>query len=422
MKILIVLSSGFFSTYGGGQIYVKYIVDEMIRQNIFPHILMPNITGDSLDEYNGCKITTFKSITKYEELKDLVFHISPDIVHLHGYKAIFADVCATLKITCIVTAHHGGILCPAGSLLNYQNHICRLPANHTNCLPCVLRNTRLGIYFWPILKLLPVNLKLNFGTWIRVNYNLNYFAGVLLSHNIIQNKIEEWKIICDKATKIIAPSEAIASSMELNGCSKEKIIIIPHGIPTPTIQKDNSQCNRDDNSKIKFYYLGRISYIKGLHIMLAAFNKIKMECQLHIIGGADSKAEKRYLKKYKKKFSRNSQIIWHGKVEKQDVDLLISNFDIMIHPTISMEVFGLNISESLSMGKPVIASRCGGAEMQIKDGVNGYLVEPNNILELYEVLQKCLTKNELNQSDIKNNNSIEQHVNKLIKLYEESIN
>ena len=32
MKILQIASGDFFSTYGGGQVYVKNIVDEMIRQ------------------------------------------------------------------------------------------------------------------------------------------------------------------------------------------------------------------------------------------------------------------------------------------------------------------------------------------------------------------------------------------------------
>ena len=34
MKLLQIASGDFFSTYGGGQVYVKNIVDEMIRQNL----------------------------------------------------------------------------------------------------------------------------------------------------------------------------------------------------------------------------------------------------------------------------------------------------------------------------------------------------------------------------------------------------
>ena len=34
MKLLQIASGNFFSTYGGGQVYVKNIVDEMIRQGL----------------------------------------------------------------------------------------------------------------------------------------------------------------------------------------------------------------------------------------------------------------------------------------------------------------------------------------------------------------------------------------------------
>ena len=34
MKLFQIASGDFFSTYGGGQVYVKNIVDEMIRQGL----------------------------------------------------------------------------------------------------------------------------------------------------------------------------------------------------------------------------------------------------------------------------------------------------------------------------------------------------------------------------------------------------
>ena len=39
MKLLQIASGDFFSTYGGGQVYVKNIVDEMIRQGLDVSVL-----------------------------------------------------------------------------------------------------------------------------------------------------------------------------------------------------------------------------------------------------------------------------------------------------------------------------------------------------------------------------------------------
>ena len=67
---------------------------------------------------------------------------------------------------------------------------------------------------------------------------------------------------------------------------------------------------------------------------------------------------------------------------------MIKSYHIAVSVPIYLEVFGLNIAEALAMGKPVLATRCGGAEMQIEDGVNGWLVEPNNIKALTQKMQE----------------------------------
>ena len=87
-----------------------------------------------------------------------------------------------------------------------------------------------------------------------------------------------------------------------------------------------------------------------------------------------------------------------------------------------LEIFGLNISESLLMHKPVLATRCGGAEMQIRDGENGWLVEPNNAIALREKMHQIVQEGiNLDMNTISSGViSIEEHVKELITLYEET--
>ena len=157
--------------------------------------------------------------------------------------------------------------------------------------------------------------------------------------------------------------------------------------------------------------------------MLKAFNQLVPNAELHLIGGAGNKTEEQYIRRLKKIYSHNQRIIWHGKVESREVNRLIAQFDIMVHPAIFLEVFGLTIAEALALGKPVIATRCGGAEMQIKDGLNGWLVEPNNADALRDILGKIINHPEILLTISKNRpfcvQSIEDHVKKLIDLYEE---
>ena len=68
----------------------------------------------------------------------------------------------------------------------------------------------------------------------------------------------------------------------------------------------------------------------------------------------------------------------HGKFEREQVTAVYKAVDIVVLPSICQESFGLVVAEALSAGRPVLSTRCGRPEDQIEDGVNGWLVEPNN--------------------------------------------
>lgn len=463
MRFLQIASGDFFSTYGGGQVYVKNIVDEMIRQGLDVTVLSFVVKDIAINkcDYKGVSLWEVGKQAKEADIEDLVRTISPNIIHAHSQKELFASLVDRLHIPVIVTAHHGGILCPAGSLMNAEDRICQTTLSHEHCLKCCLANIRTGRSWYPMMRLLPKNSYLQLGETLQKLPFIPFvtpIGGVALS---IQNKIAEWQTICDKATRVIAPSHAIADAMCRNALSRDKVTVIPHGIPIgpQNLFKDtyhlpfaegtpsNLGGQRDmralvattealasqrsvvsegvsilaHNGKIRFFYVGRICRIKGLHILLEAFSGMEDvdKAELHIIGGAGNKSEQRYMDEMKSLY-RSTNIVWHGKVPSEKVFETIHDFDVMVHPTICLEVYGLNIAEALAMNKPVLATRCGGAEMQIQDGVNGWLVVPNDVhalrAKMIEIIEKGITKNvkTLHENVV----SIEQHVKELVQLYE----
>ena len=418
-RLLIVSSGGFFSTYGGGQVYVKNLVEELIRQNFYPVIATLGPLPEDIRTYKGCQLETIGNNITIDEIEKLLLRTKPNIVHAHDFKALFSQVCNTLDIPCIVTAHHGGILCPAGTLLNHRDEICRIKANPTICLPCVLKNIRGGRYSYPLLKLIPVRFRIKLGKLIEKLPFTYYFTPVLQAQVSIARKAAEWKSIYTHSARIIAPSYAIAESMIRNECPKEKISVISHGIPIPEEKLLNRETEKNNQSRLKFFYVGRICHAKGVHIMLAAFSQIEAKAELHIIGGAGNKSEQRYMNRLKRRYTNNRRIIWHGVIEPVQVNPLIKLYDVMVHPAIYLEVFGLNIAEALALSKPVIATRCGGAEMQIRNGVNGWLVEPNDVNRLKNLLVDIISHKrsvmaEFNCKVV----SIAAHINELKNYYE----
>ena len=419
MQILQIASGDFFSTYGGGQVYVKNIVDEMIRQQYSVQVV------SFVNRESTIEKKVYKTIDLYEvgncgleELQELIERIHPDIIHAHSHKAQIVAIGQALNIPVIVTAHHGGIVCPAGALLDCNDRICNTTVSYSHCLACCLRNIRSGKYWYPFMRLLPQKVYKRLGITLEKLPFIPFITPIGQTALSIERKQKEWKTIIEGCSRMIAPCDAIAEAMLRNGLDREKVTILPHGIPLPSEVPNFLPIV---GRKIKFFYVGRICYVKGLHVLLKAFSLIdNPHVELHLIGGAGNKSERRYEKKLKRKYASDSRIVWHGKVAPEQVFDVIKTFHIAVNPTICLEIFGLNIAEALAMGKPVLATRCGGAEMQIEDGVNGWLVEPNDVNALTRKIQEISDSFTTYDSSLSTQRaiSIQVHCKSLIKLYE----
>lgn len=421
MQILQVASGDFFSTYGGGQVYVKNIVDEFIRLQCDVVVIsfVTKVNGVQIKNYKGIDLYEV-AVGDYDKLQELITRINPDVIHAHSSKALIVNIGKKLNIPVIVTSHHGGIVCPVGTLLNSKDEICSVPVCHKTCAECCVKNIRGGRFWWQFARLIPENAYVKLGSCLKKVQFIPFISPIGEVAVNILSKQREWRIICEGCTKMIAPSYAMKDAMVRNGMNEKKIVVIPHGIPFP---KEKYAYPVIENGKVRFFYLGRICYVKGIHVLLEAFHLVNnSNIELHMIGGTGNKTEKWYLKSLQKKYKNDLRIIWHGKVSPDKVFDEIRNMHVSSSSSSYLEAFGLNISESLVMGKPVLATRCGGAEMQIEDGVNGWLVEPNNVLALQKKIEGILSDtSELPyMAGRKNIISIKTHCEELYRLYEET--
>lgn len=420
MRILQIASGDFFSTYGGGQVYVKNIVDTMISSGEDIVVVSTHEGVESGISEKKYREIPLIEISNSEYLEDAIKLAKPDVIHAHSMKAEVCRIVKKLKIPVVVTSHHGGILCPAGTLLNCKDEICHTKVNHKNCLPCVLRNVRTGLKLWyPFVRYLPENRYISLGEKLKDKSFIPFITPVGSAALQIKNKKEDWNAIISGCSLMVAPCNEIANAMVLNGLYKSKVRVIPHGIPLPA---DRTQFPPVINGNVKFYYVGRICYVKGIHILLEAFNAVdNPDIELHLIGGAGNKFEAKYLSNLHSKFADDKRIIWHGKVSPETIYDHTRNYHVSISSSY-MEAFGLNIAEALALGKPVLSTRCGGGEMQIKDGVNGWLVPINDSKALTEKIGWIASNYNIlpSMSDNCHTISIEEHCSQLLKVYKEA--
>ena len=74
---------------------------------------------------------------------------------------------------------------------------------------------------------------------------------------------------------------------------------------------------------------------------------------------------------------------------RRDIPEILKSIDLFVLPTLQ-EALGTSFLEAMAMKKPVIGTDVGGVGEIIKDGINGYLVEPNNLSALADAVIKIL--------------------------------
>jgi glycosyltransferase involved in cell wall biosynthesis len=166
----------------------------------------------------------------------------------------------------------------------------------------------------------------------------------------------------------------------LNALNYKNEIKVTKGVGI--INKPSFQCIEREYKK-RFLFVGRLSSEKNIKLLIEVFNTLP-DHTLNIIGtGPQEKELKRMAEQ---------NIIFLGQIENSKLkDFFLSN-DIFLLPSIS-ETWGLVVEEALYFGMPVIISQNSGASELIENGLNGYILDINNI--------KCIQRNILSINESK---------------------
>lgn len=161
---------------------------------------------------------------------------------------------------------------------------------------------------------------------------------------------------------------------------------------------------------------------KRVDLLLHAFSKItKKTPNLHLkIGG--NGPERQYLESLASKLQISDKVTFLGMLPREKVLNEIQEADAFVLSS-EFETFGVVLIEALALGKPIIATKCGGPESIIIPDV-GFLVENGSVdqlasamLELYENRDKY--KSQEIRDYCYENFSEDAVINKLSTLYQQ---
>jgi len=145
---------------------------------------------------------------------------------------------------------------------------------------------------------------------------------------------------------------------------------------------------------------GHLQLIKTMPKILKKFPKVK----LMFVGGESLTS------KISKERERNEQevheliktldlqehIIFTGSVEYEKLPMYYNSADI-VALTSKNEGFGLAITEGMACGKPIVGTNVPGIALQVKDGINGFLVEVGDFDKTAQKIVELLKNKKLSE-------------------------
>jgi len=197
------------------------------------------------------------------------------------------------------------------------------------------------------------------------------------------------KIILKSADKVIIdfPHNAIGASKL--GLAEGKLEYIPWGVdtelfkPVPEKRHEIRDCLGFKEDDFVVGYCGRLTPVKGIDTILEAMKPLSEyndKVRLLVIGGGgEGLGSDTYDKKAHALLG--DRVVMTGWVKQEQVPFYWQAADVAVQPSFA-ETGGGGAMESAACGLPVVASRTGGLQDTVNDGVTGFLVKPGDAEEL----------------------------------------
>jgi glycosyltransferase involved in cell wall biosynthesis len=138
-------------------------------------------------------------------------------------------------------------------------------------------------------------------------------------------------------------------------------------------------------------FVGELREKKGQQTLLSAYAQVnKVQPSTLLIVGEVRQGEDKKLFDELKDSIPNANIIVTGLIPHKDLPAYYSLMDVFVHPSLR-DGMPNAVLEAMACGKTVIATPVGGVTDVIEDGVNGMLVQVNDVSELAGKMAEALS-------------------------------
>jgi len=315
---------------------------EMDNMGIVSKMKLPFISIFSLKTYNDIKAILRKNYIDVVHVHNTLNLVSPSVYYA-------ARVC---KVPVVQTVHNFRFICP-GAVLCHNSHICEKCVSG-NLLPGIINRC----YRNSLVQTLASSMILIVHRIMGIYGKINYIALTEFNKNKLLN---------------------------LKQIKSERVFIKPNST------EDVNGVNVKFDSREGFVYAGRLEKLKGIHILLNAWERLGENApKLTICGNGE--LEERCRQYVTNKHIHN--VTFTGRLSHDELNEIISHSKALVFPSIWYEGLPMTIIETFALSVPVIVGDIGNGGALVEDGINGIKYDYDKSEALARVVLRMMKMSE----------------------------
>jgi glycosyltransferase involved in cell wall biosynthesis len=183
----------------------------------------------------------------------------------------------------------------------------------------------------------------------------------------------------DIADYILCPSSFVVNSFLEKGFEPERLLKVNFGF-TPMISLEEP-LRKTNKEKFRILYVGQLNFRKGLRYAIEAFRELEHPNKEFVIVGPAAGVTGL------EKMEIPEGVVFTGTLKGEELREQYRKASVFVLPSLE-EGLALVQLEALSFGVPLLITTNTGGDDIIRNGQQGFIVEPGNAKELAEKLQQ----------------------------------
>jgi glycosyltransferase involved in cell wall biosynthesis len=379
------------TSIGGTEIYVAGLADELQKLGIECVVAVPARDGKAASStYRNIRVEHYpgewleapsQSILASvcaDGFRNLLSSERPDVYHQHDWSLncgiTHLRAAKELGIPTFITIHLAKLVCLTGMMLCGGKAQCDGRIIEERCTWCFLLSR--GV---PSAVAVPISR-----VPARISVGLSRIPGIgspFSTRERVSRQGSGLNSVADSADCIIAGSQWLKTALHVNGISHNKVFLVRPGVD-PEISLAARPMAPKSGVDLRIGFLGRWNTAKGLHVLLAALERLPktIRFDLKVLAlGSNNRKDVEYRKRIEEMANGQPHIQILSDQSRSAINQFFANIDVLGVPSQLAETGPLVVLEANAWKVPIVGSDLGGIRELVRHQVDGLLVCHNDI-------------------------------------------